>query len=102
MRKLLCLLITIIMAFAAVTASADSGLRSAELVGKWYAVFELDESEIDLKSNGFLTISTGDVQERGSWYLQGKILHIKLEKKKEQIYTYTGADGYFMDLGCRF
>ena len=42
MRKLLCLLITIIMAFAAVTASADSGLRSAELVGKWYAVFELE------------------------------------------------------------
>ena len=98
MRKLLCLLITIIMAFAAVTAFADSGLRSAELVGKWYAVFELDESVIDLKSNGFLTISTGDIQERGSWYLQGKILHIKLEKKKEQIYTYTGADGYFMDL----
>lgn len=99
MRKLLCLLITIIMAFAAVTVYADSGLKAREQEGIWYCTFDSEnESVIDLKSTGFLTCTTGETVERGTWYLAGNCLHIKLERKNDILFTYSGMDGYFFDM----
>lgn len=97
MKRLIAILMACILLFSAASALADYAVNTAALSGYWYGTFTNKETVIELKTNSFLDFTTGDQVIKGSWFIEGSDLHIRLEGQDEMVFEYTGETGYFVE-----